>query len=246
MSTDETDATNAIDVSDVSVTYGDVAALDGITVSVEDGAFVGMVGPNGSGKTTLVRAITGLADPDGGTVTVYGKDPVEARADNDIGYVPQTYERSSQFPATVRELLAAADTVEEDRYDIDVVDVLDLDDVLDQQFIGLSGGQQQRVMVALALLKQPRLLILDEPTVGVDMQTQSRFYEFLKELNEEYGVTMLLVSHDVGMVSEYAEEVICLNRAVCCHGTVEQLPEFLEDVYGEGFNVFTHEDHHHA
>lgn len=241
-----TNTTNAIDVSDVSVAYGDVAALDSISVALRDGVFAGLVGPNGSGKTTLVQAITGLKTPDTGTVSAYGKSPLAARRDNDIGYVPQTYERSGQFPATVRELLAAADTADEHRYGIDVVDVLDLDPVMDQQFIDLSGGQQQRVMVALALLKQPRLLILDEPTVGVDVQTQSRFYDFLQTLNEEHGVTMLLVSHDVGMVSEYAEEVVCLNRSVCCHGTVEQLPEFLEDVYGEGFNVFTHEDHHHA
>lgn len=239
-------AVNAVDVSDVSVAYGEVTALDRISVAVRDGAFVGMVGPNGSGKTTLVRSIVGLETPDSGTVAVYGKDPVMARKDNDIGYVPQKYERSSLFPATVRELLDAADTADADRYDIDIVDVLDLDGMMDQKFTDLSGGQQQRAMVALALLKQPRLLILDEPTVGVDVQTQDRFYAFLKELNEKHGVTILLVSHDVGMVSEYAGEVICLNRSICCHGAVEQLPEYLEEVYGEGFNVFTHGDHHHA
>ncbi len=237
---------NAVTVSGVSVAYGEVSALEDISVTIRDGSFIGLVGPNGSGKTTLVKTVVGLETPDNGEVTVYGKQPFEARRANVIGYVPQKYERSSLFPATVQELVSASKKAEEDRYGIDIVDVLDLKRIMDQKFTDLSGGQQQRVMVALALLKQPRLLILDEPTVGVDVQTQNRFYEFLETLNEEHGVTVLLVSHDVGMVSEYAEEVICLNRSVCCHGAVEELPEYLEEVYGEGFNMFTHEDHHHA
>ncbi len=215
--------------------------LEDIDFEVESGDFLGIVGPNGSGKTTLMRIILGLEKPDEGDVEVLGKGVSTFDAWDRIGYVPQKYEREQHFPATVEEVLELEKIPEEPDFGReDIIDMLDLESLLGDKFIELSGGQQQRVMVALALIKNPEILILDEPSVGVDIQAQEEFYEFLDRLNREHGVTVILISHDVGMISEHTDKVMLLNRSVCCQGETEELPELMEMAYDDEFKVFHH------
>lgn len=239
--------TVAVTVDGLSYAYGDQRVLDDISLTVDEGAFVGLIGPNGSGKTTLVKHVLGLLEPDAGAVQVFGHDPVTARDRQLVGYVPQQYNRDPQFPATVRELLDTAPVADAPHIDRDaLLDRFDLQTVLDDQFVALSGGQQQKVMAALALLQQPRLLILDEPSVGVDVQAQQEFYRFLEDLNAEHGMTVILVSHDIGAIAQQTEEAIFLNRSICCQAETDELPTVLEEAYGDEYRHFTHEGHDHV
>jgi len=224
---------NAITVDNITVSYGDRIVLEDISLDIADGEFAGVIGPNGSGKTTLIRTILGLVEPDSGSISVFGQSPDTAQQSRDIGYVPQEYPRERSFPATVFELLRATGYREGDMEEM--LESLGIDPLMGQQFSELSGGQQQRVMVAMALVRDPRLLILDEPSVGVDVSTQRRFYEFLQHINEERNVTILLVSHDTSMLSEFSKSVVCINRTVCGHGSSDEIGSFLDEVYGKEF-----------
>lgn len=233
---------NAISVDGMRVSYGDQVVLEDINLEIEEGEFAGVIGPNGSGKTTLIKAILGLLEPDTGSVSIFGQQPETARHSRDIGYVPQDYPRERAFPATVEELLRSAGYTDGD---VDgIMESLDIGPLMDWKFSELSGGQQQRVMVAMALIQDPRILVLDEPSVGVDIDTQRHFYEFLQHINEERGVTILVVSHDTSMISEYSRSVVCVNRTVCGHGSSDNIEEYLNEVYGKQFH-HVHGEHTH-
>lgn len=232
-----------IRATDLSFSYEkEFPVLEDISLEIDEGNFIGLVGPNGSGKTTLTRIILGLEKPDSGSVEVLGGQPDKVK--ERVGYVPQNYERDKHFPATVRELLDLVD-YDEDRYECSqIVDTLDIQNLMASQFVNLSGGQQQRVVAAMALLKDPEILILDEPSVGVDVKTQEDFYDFLHHLNKEHNITIILISHDIGMVSEHADEVVLLNNSICCKGDVDELPDLMEMAYGDQFKVFDHLGEH--
>ncbi|MCJ7429490.1 MAG: metal ABC transporter ATP-binding protein [Candidatus Nanohaloarchaeota archaeon QJJ-5] len=237
----------AIDITDLTVAYGDTTVIDDISLEIDEGAFVGIVGPNGSGKTTLIKTILGLNKETSGSIELFGTEKHQFDAWERIGYVPQQYSRDDQFPATVQELLDLTAREDSTFTEDTVIDLLSLSDVLDETFVTLSGGQQQKVLVAMALLKDPDLLILDEPSVGVDVQAQEAFYDVLDTLNEDHAITIVLISHDVGMVSDHTEEVICINRSVCCQGPTDDLPALLEATYGDDFKIFDHVGgHDHA
>lgn len=237
----------AIDIDDLTVAYGDTAVLENISLQIEEGSFVGLVGPNGSGKTTLIKTILGLAEKQSGSIELFGTPKSTFNAWSKIGYVPQQYSRDDQFPATVKELLQLTKR-DDSRFSYDqVIDMLNINPVLDQTFVTLSGGQQQKVLVAMTLLKDPDLLILDEPSVGVDVQAQNAFYDVLNTLNDDHDITIILISHDVGMVSDHTEEVICINRSICCQGPTEAIPTLLKETYGDEFKIFDHiGGHDHA
>lgn len=233
---------NVIETSSLSFSYEkNNPVLEDIGFEVEKGEFLGIVGPNGSGKTTLMRIILGIQKGYTGTVKIFDKKLGVFNEWDKIGYVPQKYARKEQFPATVQELLELNKTP--DKPDIEkeeIINLLDIQEFLNQKFMELSGGQQQRVMVAMALIKNPEILILDEPSVGVDIRTQEDFYDFLHKLNKEYGITVILISHDIGMISEHTDKVMLLNNTVCCKGDTEELPELMEIAYGDDFKVFQH------
>ncbi len=117
-------------------------------------------------------------------------------------------------------------------------------DLLPKKFISLSGGQQQRILIALALQKNPRLLILDEPTAGVDIQAQQAFYDLLKQLNKK-GITIILVTHEVGVLSSLVKKVLCINHKICCIGTPKEMPKLLKQMYGEHFIHHHHKGGHY-
>lgn len=215
--------------------------LEDINFKVTKGEFLGLVGPNGSGKTTLMKIILGLQKNYEGEVRIFNEQLSNFNSWNKIGYVPQKYSRKEQFPATVQELLDLNKTPSKpDITREEIIEMLKIENILDKKFMELSGGQQQRVMVALSLLKNPEILILDEPSVGVDVQTQGEFYEFLHKLNKEHNITIILISHDVGMISEHTDEVMLLNNSICCKGKTSELPELLEMAYGDDFKIFEH------
>lgn len=220
--------------------YNKQDVLVDVSFSLPHGEFVALVGPNGSGKTTLIKLLLGLLAPDSGRIHIFGTSVHEFEERHRIGYVPQHHAINKQFPATVRELLSLKPSTDLKQ----VLAALEINDLLDKQFVSLSGGQQQKVLIALAFLSRPDLLILDEPTVGVDLKSQQEFYSFLRTMHRERGVSILLVSHDVGIISKYVTSVLCLNKSVCCFGAPHELPRMLSKAYGKEMHIH-HHDHVH-
>jgi len=247
-------ANPVVELEGVSYSYGRQRVLDRVNLSVERGDFVGVIGPNGSGKTTIAKLILGLLKPDSGTVRLFGEDISRFRDAKRIGYVPQKATGFDQnFPATVFEVasmgripragmlkqLSAGDNAAVERA-LSLTGMLPL---RDRRIGELSGGQQQRVFIARALAAEPDLLILDEPTVGVDAEAQHSFYSLLKQLNKDLGMTLILISHDVGMVSENVNKLACVNIRVTVHDVSKGVKEAdLHCAYPAGLEMV---GHHH-
>jgi zinc transport system ATP-binding protein len=235
-----------IDVRNLNFSYDAQSVLEDVSFTVETGEYVGIVGPNGGGKTTLLKILVGLLKPASGTVVVDGAAPTDHARPAVIGYVPQRISQDqAAFPATVYELVESGRTVrsglfgrlnETDRQVIGrSLKVAGIEALQTRLMSELSGGQRQRVYVARALASEPKLLILDEPFVGVDVKAQQEFYTFLKELNRTQGLTILVVSHDIDAIAEEVKSILCLNRWLLCSGSPELLhePEVIDTVYGK-------------
>ncbi len=222
----------------VSFAFREQPVIADANFTVYAGDFVAFIGPNGSGKSTLVRLGLGLLPQQKGTIALFGK-PVKQFADwGRAGYVPQKATSiDSTFPATVEEVVALGLLAEErwPRLRVDRKRVLealrrvDMEAYAKRRIGRLSGGQQQRVMIARALITNPELLVLDEPTAGVDQAHQLKFYDLLKELNEE-GVTIIIVTHDLTRISKHVTKVACVDRRVTYHESHE---DFCSCDYGE-------------
>ncbi len=217
-----------ISISDLTYSYGNNVVLRNLSMTVDAGEFVAVVGPNGAGKSTLLKLIAGLLSPDRGKVMVAGCTADEARAAGDIGYSPQNYARSTaDFPATVAEIVALGLisgrkknlSKEAARHIVaHMLELVGIAELRDRRVGELSGGQQQRVMVARALAGNPRLLLLDEPTSGVDFDTSTKIYGLLGHLNKTLGITVVAVSHDIDKVTRWASRVACINQGLCFYG----------------------------
>lgn len=242
-----------LQLENVTFNYGNTMVLDNIRLSVCRGDFLGIVGPNGSGKSTLLKIVLGLLRPAAGHVRLFGNDLSSFRDWSRIGYVPQKATAFSHgFPATVHEVVLSGLTGhlglfrrpgrrEQNRVDSVLADVGVTD--LQSRLVGeLSGGQQQRVLIARVLVSQPELLILDEPTVGVDLEAQARFYSLLAELRQQNNLTLIMVSHDIGVVTEHVTSVACLNKKLYFHGTASEFcsGNTLALVYGPNARVLHH------
>ncbi|HEB72616.1 MAG TPA: metal ABC transporter ATP-binding protein [Nitrospirae bacterium] len=217
---------NVVEVKDLEVIVRGCKILDGITLSIGAGRFTGLIGPNGAGKTTLLKVLLGLIKPAGGTVRVFGHKPGQAH--NLTGYVPQTTNFDSSFPVSALDVVMMGMLIKQklgrpagkgDRQAaekaMERAGVLDLSN---KRFGSLSGGECQKVLIARALCGQPRLLLLDEPTTGIDALSQDSFYTMLKSLIENLNMTILLVSHDIGVITNMVDDLICINQKVYCHG----------------------------
>jgi len=238
-----------IALRDVSFAYGDIPVLERVSLRLERGCFMALVGPNGGGKSTLVRLLLGLLKPDSGEVSVLGRSPAEAA--RLIGYVPQFAHYAREVPMSARELvlqgrlgrrawwrwLDAADRRAADAA-LDAAGVLDL---ASRPIGSLSGGQLQRVLLARALATEPQLLLLDEPTAHVDTRAENSLFERLAALRERMSI--LMVSHDIGLVSRHVDSVACLNRRLVCHSAPPLCGDVLEQVYGMPLRLV---DHLHA
>ncbi len=235
-----------IEARDVCFANDHNLVLENVSFSIEAGDYVGIVGPNGGGKTTLLKILVGLLRPTSGEVKIANLAPTVAKNQAVIGYVPQRISQDqAAFPATVTEIVESGRTVKRGifgrlnvrdqkaiRQALEVAGILDLKDRL---MSSLSGGQRQRVYVARALASEPKLLILDEPFVGVDVKTQAEFYTFLKELNTKQKLTILFVSHDIDAIAEEVKSILCLNRGLLCSGAPSMLhePHVIDGIYGK-------------
>lgn len=235
----------AIELKDVGFSYANNPVLEHVSFQILDGDYVGIIGPNGGGKTTVLSIILGLLQPQSGTVRIFGHTLEEAKEHYEIGYVPQkVMEGNFSFPATVKEVVESGRTsrqkflqsfTAEDKKAIQTaLEMTGVDAFQDKRIEDLSGGQKQLVFIARALAREPRILILDEPTVGVDARAQERFYSFLSELNKKFGMTILMVSHDIDVMVAEAKQVLCLNRTLVCHVPSKKFDkeEYVESLYG--------------
>ncbi len=217
---------NLVSVSGLSFAYSDNIVLENISFEIKEKDFIAVIGPNGSGKTTLIRVILGLLSPTKGEINM-------SIPRDKIGYVPQRYTIDKNFPGTVKEILSAKAPVK----------AVGIQNLFNEKFVSLSGGQQQRVLIALALQQNPLLLILDEPTAGVDVKAQQSFYDLLKKLNKS-GITVILVTHEVGVISSLVKRVLCINHRICCIGSPREVPKLLKNMYGQHFVHHHHGGHH--
>ncbi len=244
-----------IEAKDVSFAYNGNTVLERVSFNIEQGDYVGIVGPNGGGKTTLLKILVGLLEAQSGSVKISGTPIGQFQNKFQIGYVPQ---RSGQeniaFPATVYEVVESGltpkarwfgRTTNQDRQAIDkALAIARIEELKDKLIGNLSGGQRQRVYVARALATEPKILILDEPFVGIDVAAQKDFYAFLKQLNQEQNLTIVFVSHDIDMITEEVKSILCLNRGLFFLDRPELLHEgnIIENLYGK---KITHIHHTH-
>ncbi len=236
----------------VSVSYRDLVALEDVSFTVHAGDFLAVVGPNGSGKTTLLRALLGLVRPERGEVRVFGRVPWAPGGERwRIGYSPQVTSVDLRFPVRAREVVlmgrygriglvrrpAAADRAAAAR----ALERVGVADLADRPLARLSGGQRQRVFLARALVAEPDLLLLDEPTTGVDVASTESLYELLDGLRRG-GMTIVIVSHDIGVVASYVDAVACINRRLVAHGRPDEVltSAALEQMYGCEAMLFHH------
>ncbi len=226
-----------ISIKNLCVDYGGFPALDKINLSVNENDFLGVIGPNGGGKTTLLKVLLGLIKPTAGKVKVKGLEPAEAR--KYIGYVPQISMHEYDFPINVWDVAIMGRLSHKkwfqgfDREDIeaarDALEVVNMLGLKDRQIDRLSMGQKQRVFIARAIVSNPKILLLDEPTASVDEPMQEDIFRFLKSLKNK--ITVILVSHDIGVISSYVDKIACLNCQFFYHGDKEITPDIIEATY---------------
>jgi ABC-type Mn2+/Zn2+ transport system ATPase subunit len=234
-----------IRIRNLSFSWGSVPVLDGVSLDVAPGEVVGVIGPSGAGKTTLLRMLLGELTPSSGSITASTPGML------DIGYVPQLEAGERSFPLTVREmvLLGAAGfsgrrpwfSAQEKRRATAVLDRLAIPDLAGHRLDELSGGQFQRALIARALMSRPGLLLLDEPTSGIDLATRRQVLDLVRGLSAE-GLSVVLTTHDLNWVAARLPRIVCLNRSVIADGRPSDVltPAVVRDTYGAVMEVVTH------
>ncbi|MBS1203016.1 MAG: ATPase component of Mn/Zn ABC-type transporter [Chromatiaceae bacterium] len=236
----------AIAVEDLSFSFGGAPALKGVNLQVFAGEFMGLVGPNAGGKSTLLRLILGLLEPQVGRIRVLGLPPREAR--RRLGYVPQHPSFPRDFPISVEQVVLmgrlgvgprvgwyrAADRAAARK----ALGEVEAEDLARRRIGTLSGGQLQRVLLARALVGQPEVLILDEPTANIDQRLEGDIFDLLAVLKGR--LTILVVSHDIAFISSYVDRVACLNRTLICHRTDAVSGDLIRQLYGEDVRSVAH------
>ena len=224
---------NIIKINKLGYNYGEGWILHDLSVEISQGDFVAVIGPNGAGKSTLLRLLAGILQPTSGEIELYGTPLPQFKAWEKIGYVPQNPAKQHRdFPISVKEVIglgllcgssmfqkisragkARVETMLERFY---------LQELAHRKIGELSGGQQQRVFLARAMVRQPELLLLDEPATGVDPDAKIELYRMLRDINRELGVTIVMVSHDLELAAEVAHNALCLDHDACFWGDVQQ------------------------
>jgi zinc transport system ATP-binding protein len=241
-------------MENVSFSYEKTPILENVNLYVDKGDFVGIIGPNGSAKTTLIKLMIGLLKPSEGKIKLFGKAIDDFKDYHKIGYVSQNVRNFNQmFPATVEEVVGAGVNArkslisrikgeDKDRID-EALKKVEMLDYKKQKVGNLSGGQKQRVFIARALINNPEILFMDEPLVGVDLDSQNKFYALLDRLREEYNITIVMVSHDIGIISEKVNRLFCLsNGKVYDHDLTKDIDgaHILKDLFGENVKFLFH------
>jgi zinc transport system ATP-binding protein len=221
--------TAILSTKDLCFGYGPVEVLTDVTFAVETGDYVALAGPNGAGKTSLIKAVLGLTGKYSGTAELFGQDIKSFVAWNRIGYLPQRVSSFNPlFPATVEEVVGLGllsqkkfpkQFTKNDAIKIkQTLDLMDISDLRGKLVRELSGGQQQRVFLARSLVSDPLLLILDEPSTALDPQARESFFELIKKLNQDRGITIILITHDIAQVGQYANKLLYLDKKIIFYG----------------------------
>jgi len=236
----------AVEVKNVWFSYGTAEVLRDVTFTLDQGDFLGILGPNGGGKTTLLKLMLGLLKPDKGTIRILGASPLEAT--RRVGYVPQGTDLNISFPISAMEIalmgrisrsrLGRSFSKEDRAKAADALTRVGMIEYADTLVGRLSGGQRQRVFIARALATDPEILFLDEPTSSVDQEFETDLYGFLKELNSR--VTIIVITHDVGVISRYVKSVACVNRTLVFHAEGRITTEMLDTVYACPVDLIAH------
>ncbi len=237
----------AIKINALNFSFDNIAILENINMTIEQGDFAGLVGPNGGGKTTLLKLILGLYKAQSGQIKIFAQPLKNQR--KKIGYVPQYANFNSDFPISVE------DTVLQGRLGIGafwgrynrqdkaiakkMMQETEIFDLAQRSIQSLSGGQMQRVLVARALAAEPEIMLLDEPTANIDQRAEKDIFDLFKAINAR--MTILIISHDIGFVSEYINKVFCLNKTLVCHDSTPVTSDTIHSLYGEHVS----EIHHH-
>ncbi|MCK9186354.1 metal ABC transporter ATP-binding protein [Candidatus Gracilibacteria bacterium] len=234
-----------VEVKNLNFNYGVAEVLKDVTFSIERGDYVGLGGHNGSGKTTLVKIILGLLSPDTGEISVLGKDLKKFKQWSKIGYLPQNVSLFNPiFPATVYEVVSLGllskkkfprrITKSDEKIVDKALEELEILDLKNKLISDLSGGQQQRVFLAKALVNEPELLILDEPSNALDAKTRNKFFNLLNSLNKKKGITIILITHDIGHIGEHANKLLYLEKSIVFYGKLSEFchSEKMEGVFG--------------
>jgi zinc transport system ATP-binding protein len=224
------------------------AVLEDINLELEPSDFLGLIGPNGGGKSTLLKVMLGLIKPDRGEIRIFGLTPEAARGR--VGYMPQKTMFDQSFPVKVLDVVLMGRYSRtglfhhygpEDRAAARrALEAVKMDDRAEREIGALSGGEQQRVFVARSLVSDPELLLLDEPTAGVDSAQQTEFYDLLSHLNHDLGIAIVMVSHDVTAISKYVSKIACLNQRLYYHGSKEITNDDIEKAYGCPVEMIAH------
>ncbi len=241
------DNSAAIEIKEVNFSFADLAILENINMTINQGDFAGLIGPNGGGKTTLLKLILGLYKPQSGQIRLFGETIKKQR--KSIGYVPQYANFNSDFPISVQ------DTVLQGRLGFGysfgsyskkdkiiahkVMSETEISDLAQRSIQSLSGGQMQRVLVARALAAEPEIMLLDEPTANIDQRAEKDIFDLFKLINKR--MTILIISHDIGFVSDYINKVFCLNKTLVCHDSTPVTSDTIHTLYGGHIS----EVHHH-
>ena len=216
-----------VDIEKMSVEYTGIKALDDISFGIAEGDFLGIIGPNGAGKSTLFRCMLGLHTQYDGTIRFFGQNIKDSKKHlSQIGFVPQKPVIDKNFPATVREVVSMSQNSNDSKKVDEVLQKVWMHELADRRIGDLSIGQQQRIFIAKALVNSPRILILDEPVIGLDVYNQDLFFQILSELNTKDKISIIWSSHDLDAVERLANKVACLNKTLFFHGISQ---EFFSD-----------------
>ncbi|MBI4193189.1 MAG: metal ABC transporter ATP-binding protein [Candidatus Colwellbacteria bacterium] len=235
----------AISAANVSFSYDASPVLADVSFSIPAGSLAAIVGPNGSGKTTLLKILLGFLTPTGGEVRIAGTTPKGARGL--VGYVPQRFGFDRNFPITVSEFLTVScPSCTEEKIEENLTH-LDVKGIAHRQLGTLSGGQLQRVLIVRAMLSDPAILYLDEPSSGIDIEGERSFFELISHLHTEHRATIVMVSHELHVVHRLADQVICINRSLICSGAPEAAltPETIARLYGGEVGLYRHDEKQH-
>lgn len=224
---------NLLSISNLYSRYNKLYdVLSDISFSINSGDYIGLVGPNGSGKTTLIKCILGLIKPYKGNISLFGQNPAEFNEWNKIGYLPQKITSFNPiFPATVKEIISLGliskkhlpgyTSKSDDILIKKVLELFDIENIKSCAIGELSGGQQQRVFLARAMVSEPELLILDEPSTSLDPEAREIFFNILHKINKDFKITIILVTHDFGTVGKYASKLLYLDKKIIFYGGFE-------------------------
>jgi len=238
-----------IKIENLTFSYNSKPVLKDVNLCISRNEFIWIVGPNGGGKTTLIKLILGLLQPREGSIKVLGKSPVASR--RRIGYMPQHIHLDKNFPVTVLDVALMGRitggfkpgwfSFKDKKAALEALEMVSLREQIHMPMAELSGGQQRRLLIARALAGKTELLLLDEPTANLDRKVEKELFDLLRLLNKQ--LTIVMVSHDPAFVSDFVEQVVCVNRTVAVHPTTVMGREFIDELYGTKMRLVRHDKH---